>query len=1072
MPTPTGTGTLADPFIIDAAGDWTSLPLTNLGGGSTTAYWAKLDFATDDIVWGEIRDLTSGATGNVQFNVRQGTLPSPSSVGFSQAGSSISIRKTSADLYLLWNWLSTPNDSTFTLRVDVLTETAPSDHVISAATDIDIDVEDDLSINLSGADSIYGSTVSYEDPPASSQFISWQGSWRSRYFRIVPTTTRFVHFSLTGTSGRIRLDIRAVGSGSNLLNLIYPDEWDVELTAGTIYYLRVYEDLTVDKSDSAFRTTTLTWTFPHGLAYNDPLVVSDAAPSYIDVVYPGAGFRYIRVEGLDEDIHQIWVTDTSGAAGPNYSVVASTSSDITGASQHTVAEWDSTGPVGGEVLMRSGDTYLYLRVYGYVAGTLRINYRERPAETPPANDTFDNAIDITTLANPFAWDNTGAYGSAWEQADNDSGNPVWDGERSIWYSLTLTDPKIVRFEIDAPARVYYEVIQDDGDNSWGTNWVGVISGFIGEAGHTYYLRISQPPVWNDTPDGWDYKSGTMAWAVQDVPPNVTPETAIPLPQRLTPDINTGDPSSNLSIYYTVVAPKDGVFNITTLGTVPGGDDGYQGYRITNVTTGAVGDWVYTYEGVSNFGSMVVSAGDELLIEVDVWNAGEIAWGIESYDNFTWSDWYPSSRDEVNTTGDTPAQAYGVAEDGGGAPGDRGYVYGAGLGGNHSQWTDVPVFHDSGAVRDAAVDMPIAIDAMNDADHPNGAGGSFLVQDTGVGAATWGVFGSGSGPGWDWTQRLSKYETRMGSHAPLSNALGGGEYMPPDHANHWPAISKRALNGLDDLIDGGDPFHGDNFITLDGGAHYIHTGPFLYQSSVTGVTSSTGGTKPYHHRLWFRITSWSVNHRPDATVQLDVHITGQLLSGLSVEDTDATDDIWPHDQGGTGLFVVNNPADGTSDAMDWTVLFSDFDTGLGIDPDRSDTNYVIGAWIEDSDELIVYQDILDNLSGVFGTAAWDVNYSATPSMEAREGYFFPGNYRYGYQTTPNLDLIGKLKVRLTDNTWRIVGNPAGSDTERLKIQTPDLTWWKEYRTTDGDVPTHPLKLYTDTGWVIVGQWTPE
>jgi hypothetical protein len=74
----------------------------------------------------------------------------------------------------------------------------------------------------------------------------------------------------------------------------------------------------------------------------------------------------------------------------------------------------------------------------------------------------------------------------------------------------------------------------------------------------------------------------------------------------------------------------------------------------------------------------------------------------------------------------------------------------------------------------------------------------------------------------------------------------------------------------------------------------------------------------------------------------------------------------------------------------------------------------------------------------------------------------------YATPPG----GKLKVRLPDNTWRIVGDEAGSDTERLKLQTPDLTWWKEYRATDGAVSVHPLKLYTADGWVFVGNMTPE
>jgi hypothetical protein len=116
-------------------------------------------------------------------------------------------------------------------------------------------------------------------------------------------------------------------------------------------------------------------------------------------------------------------------------------------------------------------------------------------------------------------------------------------------------------------------------------------------------------------------------------------------------------------------------------------------------------------------------------------------------------------------------------------------------------------------------------------------------------------------------------------------------------------------------------------------------------------------------------------------------------------------------------------------------------------------------------------------------------------DADVGVFFSG--RVALQTDPTKDILayeplyytehfeayaqwdpfatppsGKLKVRLPDNTWRIVGDEAGSDTERLKLQTPDLTWWKEYRTSDGAVATHPLKLYTADGWVVASMMTPE
>lgn len=78
----------------------------------------------------------------------------------------------------------------------------------------------------------------------------------------------------------------------------------------------------------------------------------------------------------------------------------------------------------------------------------------------------------------------------------------------------------------------------------------------------------------------------------------------------------------------------------------------------------------------------------------------------------------------------------------------------------------------------------------------------------------------------------------------------------------------------------------------------------------------------------------------------------------------------------------------------------------------------------------------------------------------------------YEPEPTINFGGQLKVWLPSAEWRIIGNEAGSATERLKIQTPDLTWWQEYRTVDGAVTTHPLKLYTADGWVVVSRMTPD
>lgn len=67
--------------------------------------------------------------------------------------------------------------------------------------------------------------------------------------------------------------------------------------------------------------------------------------------------------------------------------------------------------------------------------------------------------------------------------------------------------------------------------------------------------------------------------------------------------------------------------------------------------------------------------------------------------------------------------------------------------------------------------------------------------------------------------------------------------------------------------------------------------------------------------------------------------------------------------------------------------------------------------------------------------------------------------------------GRLKERQPDGTWRVLGNH--DDTGgRWKFMSPDLTVWKEYRTIDGAVTTHPVKLYTADGWVAVVDMTPD
>jgi hypothetical protein len=77
----------------------------------------------------------------------------------------------------------------------------------------------------------------------------------------------------------------------------------------------------------------------------------------------------------------------------------------------------------------------------------------------------------------------------------------------------------------------------------------------------------------------------------------------------------------------------------------------------------------------------------------------------------------------------------------------------------------------------------------------------------------------------------------------------------------------------------------------------------------------------------------------------------------------------------------------------------------------------------------------------------------------------------FEAAPYITFTG-LKVRMPDNTWRRVGDEGLATPGRIKIQSEDLTWWQEYRTGDGDVPVHPLKLYTAEGWLVVARMTPD
>jgi hypothetical protein len=168
----------------------------------------------------------------------------------------------------------------------------------------------------------------------------------------------------------------------------------------------------------------------------------------------------------------------------------------------------------------------------------------------------------------------------------------------------------------------------------------------------------------------------------------------------------------------------------------------------------------------------------------------------------------------------------------------------------------------------------------------------------------------------------------------------------------------------------------------------------------------------------------------------------------------------------------------------------FDTRIVVPPAVTGTTYTIDADFEVEEDFIsgilpyefeFYVICGNSATGTpFDVSGWPGTLGSGPGagiavqLGVEDGDLLTATVnvpQFKYYNPSALPIAGRLKLRMTDSTWRILGNEADTG-GRLKIQTPDLTWWQEYRTTDGDVPVHPLKLYTADGWVVVARMTPD
>lgn len=909
-----------------------------------------------------------------------------------------------------------------------VTGTVVTNDLDTAATSIDVDASDTEAFDTQLSTGFVGTTTAHGFPEQQ----------RSIYYTFTPTTSVSTTFSFTGTAPTTKTRLRVFEDGSATVLGVEGTSGTsttaILLTGGTTYYVQIFQNLkTANQTTRAISTWsvgTLAWTTTaggSGTSLGDPIDLVTSSGSLAVSLSSGQS-KFYKLTGPTPDDYQAWLTGVTANVQALLYVGTGSSPPVKASATYSTSFTD----LGTEARVATGDDwYVEVRAFGS-AVTPTLHWQRSTAGSPPANDddaaadTIDVSVDGDITG---GWDNTNAFGYTTEFARTF----IPDSSRSIWYKFTVATSKILTFDF-TPVDPANLAIYADSTGTLKAATSGGTQGMVAEVGETYYVRISQQP-----PLSFAYTTGTLSWTTAATPPNDSPSTAIDLPQRLTPPYTSSDSSAPIDTYWTITAPRDGVLNLTMNTPTSSGRDWT--ITVTNQSNGVTVTATGT-PSAEDFIRLEVAAGDPLLVHISSWEYGPVQWGVAPDDDpgIVWSDWFDSARTpgagnepDAGWFVDTSSLAFGNS-----GVGTRRMAYREEVSEEHVSWDEFLVY--SGGGPEMTSTIAGLITNVKEAGTPNGYGNFFVPSGM---TEQFFVFGSGTPPGFDYHQWMTKAENQYGA------VQLDGVTDPEDTLPYYPALAQRATNGLNALVGSGiNPFIQEN-------------DKFIYESSTRGLSPAN---RPYDVRGWWKILSWDVED------PFGVGINVTLTRGFVA---DWTTELGMTDFPSVAHTDVIAEYEGVTDATpgtDWEPFIDDTSADL-VTFFSSNSNFVIGCYIKNFDDIWSYGQLVSALSGLFGTATTSAVVHVYPDMRAVFGYYYPGQYRYGYQTTPNYEIIGKLKLRMPDNTWRVLGNTEDTG-GRLKLRASDGTWWKEYRSIDGAVPRHPLKLWTDGGWVIGTTMTPD
>lgn len=351
-------------------------------------------------------------------------------------------------------------------------------------------------------------------------------------------------------------------------------------------------------------------------------------------------------------------------------------------------------------------------------------------------------------------------------------------------------------------------------------------------------------------------------------------------------------------------------------------------------------------------------------------------------------------------------------------------------------------------------------------------------------------------GW-WASQPGEFTTGLTAEAHSAGDTAFGEFTSLGRAGAWGA----AIGAAGDPTDEDDPAV---LGLVDQGTAITTGAPSWARSNAVFGTDpqeyysvmNFGANKTWVHAAatlptpvgdegtdYIRVPEWTVYDGPKAYVR---HITNhELLPDGHVEfetpEAVITADLtlafgeYLLTDSRVHLTIVEETPHENTDLIDWSV-----GTTLGpfaVVTAGSDPSETIGISLPPSGAFAIYA-ISGKAAGYFPVLPGDDDVATYLNVGLRIQSGVDGELRYTefrhtysvwdpFATPPG----GQLKLRMPDNTWRILGNH-GDTGGRWKFESPDLTVWKEYRTVDGAVVTHPVKLYTADGWVNVVDMTPD